>query len=456
MNSGNKGDILIVDDEPNALKVLSLILTSEGYNVAEAKDAETAEKIIHERYLDAVIADFKLPGKNGMQLFEDLPDRYSDIPFIFLTAYGTVESAVSAMTHGVFYYFIKPPDYEKLKRVLLQAVCKRRLQSELDELRRHLPCEKKTQPFIARTPEMLHLVKVIESVKDSTSSVLVCGETGTGKELIAKALHFGGCRREKPFLAVNCSAIPRELMESELFGHEKGAFTGAVSKRLGRFEEASGGTILLDEIGELEVSMQAKLLRVLQEREVVRLGSNSRVSVDFRLVCSTNRDLEQEVMNKNFREDLFYRINVVRIDVPPLRERRDEIPFLVTEFLKEFCERNQKTLTVSDAVMNIFQEYHWPGNIRQLKNTVERAVLLSREKEITLKDVPVEMRSYTRKEQEPALPVETLKEVAMQVVMKTLRDCGGNKSRAARALGISRNALYRKLENGNIKDSLSY
>lgn len=300
MNFSNKGEILIVDDEPNALKVLSSILTKESYKVIEARDAESAAKIIHERYLDAVITDLKMPGKDGMQFFEDVSDKYSDIPFIFLTAYGTVESAVSAMTCGVFYYFIKPPDYGKLKSVLAQAVEQRRLKSELDDLRKSLSCENGVHSVIAKTPQMLNVVKTIDSIKDATSNVLICGETGTGKELIARALHFGSSRRDKPFFAVNCSAIPRELMEAELFGHEKGAFTGAVSKRLGRFEEASGGTILLDEIGELEFSMQAKLLRVLQEREVERLGSNNRVPVDFRLLCSTNRDLEKEVLNKNF------------------------------------------------------------------------------------------------------------------------------------------------------------
>ena len=444
MNFSNKGEILIVDDEPNALKVLSSILTKESYKVIEARDAESAAKIIHERYLDAVITDLKMPGKDGMQFFEDVSDKYSDIPFIFLTAYGTVESAVSAMTCGVFYYFIKPPDYGKLKSVLAQAVEQRRLKSELDDLRKSLSCENGVHSVIAKTPQMLNVVKTIDSIKDATSNVLICGETGTGKELIARALHFGSSRRDKPFFAVNCSAIPRELMEAELFGHEKGAFTGAVSKRLGRFEEASGGTILLDEIGELEFSMQAKLLRVLQERAVERLGSNNRVPVDFRLLCSTNRDLEKEVLNKNFREDLFYRINVVRIEVPPLRKRKDEIPLFVTEFVKEFCARNQKRLTVSDKVMSIFQEYHWPGNIRQLKNTVERAVVLAKKKEITVKELPAELRSSVKKES--AEPVETLKEMEIQVVMRTLREYGGNKSKAAKALGISRKALYKRLQ----------
>lgn len=444
MNHNSKGEILVVDDEPNALKVLSSILAEESYRVIEARDAESATKIIHERYVDAVITDLKMPGKDGMQFFEDIADKYPDIPIIFLTAYGTVESAVSAMTCGVFYYFIKPPDYMKLKNILARAVEQRRLKSELESLKERLACEDNNHSIIARTPKMLNVVKTIESIKDTTSNVLICGETGTGKELIARALHYGSSRRDKPFLAVNCSAIPRELMEAELFGHEKGSFTGAVSRRLGRFEEASGGTILLDEIGELEFSLQAKLLRVVQEREVERIGSSNKVPVDFRLLCSTNRDLEKEVRTKNFREDLFYRINVVRIDVPPLRQRRDEISLLTAEFVKEFCARNQKRLTVSDEVMSIFQEYHWPGNIRQLRNIVERAVVLAKKNEIILKDLPKELRPQRGKSESG--PVETLREMEMQAVRKTLLECGGNKSKAAKALGISRKALYKRLK----------
>ncbi len=444
MNSESKGEILIVDDEPNALKVLSSILTEESYKVIEARDAESATKIIHERYVDAVITDFKMPGKDGMQFFEDIAEKYPDIPIIFLTAYGTVESAVSAMTCGVFYYFIKPPDYVKLKTILARAVEQRRLKKELESLKEHLSYDS-MHSIIAKTPQMLNVFKTIESIKDTTSNVLICGETGTGKELIARALHYGSSRRDKPFFAVNCSAIPRELMEAELFGHEKGAFTGAVSRRIGRFEEAEGGTILLDEIGELEFSLQAKLLRVLQEREIERLGSSTKIPVDFRLLCSTNRDLEKEVLNKNFREDLFYRINVVRIDVPPLRERKDEIPLLVTEFVKEFCARNRKSLSVSDEVMKIFQEYQWPGNIRQLKNVVERAVVLAKKKEITVKDLPAEMRSHLAKKKSPGR-AETLREMEIHAVRRALRECGGNKSKAAKILGISRKALYKRLE----------
>ena len=291
MNGKSKGEILIVDDEPNALKVLSSILTEEGYRVFEARDVEGATKVIHKVYVDAVVTDLKMPGKDGMQFFEYIAENYPDIPVVFITAYGTVESAVSAITRGVFYYFIKPPDYQKLKGILARAVEQRRLKSEIDFLKKRLSEEGSLHSIIAKTPAMLKIFKTVESIKDTTSNVLIYGETGTGKELIARALHYGSRRRAKPFITVNCAAIPRELMEAELFGYEKGAFTGAVSRRLGRFEEASGGTILLDEIGELELSLQAKLLRVLQEREVERLGSSNKIPVDFRLLSLTNRDL---------------------------------------------------------------------------------------------------------------------------------------------------------------------
>ena len=458
MSTGHKGEVLIVDDEPNALRVLSSILKAEGYGVFESMDVEGAIHILSKEYVDAVITDLEMPGKNGIQFFEFIEENYPDIPVIFITAYGTVESAVSAMTRGVLYYFIKPPDYVKLKNVLAEAVKDRRMKGEIASLAKHLTGENGMPLIIAKTHHMIKIFKAIESIKDTSSNVLICGETGTGKELIARALHYGSARREKPFVAVNCAAIPRELMEAELFGYEKGAFTGAISRRLGRFEEASGGTILLDEIGELDFSLQAKLLRVLQEREVERLGSSNRIPVDFRLLCSTNRDLEKEVLTKNFREDLFYRINVVRLDIPPLRERREDIPLLVQQFVKEFCLKEGKMLSVSDEAMEIFMNYQWTGNIRQLRNVIERSVVLSKGERLTPKELPEELLPLKKK----AAPggTRTLKELQNQAVMDVLHECKGNKSRAAKMLGISRKAFYKKLKEfqgsstGSIGNSL--
>jgi DNA-binding NtrC family response regulator len=443
MVNTNNGKVLVVDDEPNAAKVLSAILSDAGYNVVESSNGEKAIKIISKKDIDVVVTDLKMPGKDGMQLFDYIIENYPDIPVIFLTAYGTVESAVNAMTRGAFHYFIKPPDYLQLKSIIAKALQQRTLKKELEILKQRLSGEEKHIRIIGNTPQMLKIFDAVEAVKDSASSVLVYGETGTGKELIAKALHYSSARGDKPFIAVNCAAIPRELMESELFGFEKGAFTGAVARRIGKIEEASSGSLFFDEIGELDLGLQAKLLRVLQENEIERLGSNKKIKVYFRLISSTNRDLKKVVESNNFREDLFYRINVIQLNLPPLRERAPDIPLLVAEFVKEFCVREKKALTISDEVMKILQSYHWPGNIRQLKNVIERAVVLAKGRMITIKELPEEF--LYQQEQVETLSKKTLKDLEAQAIKDALRECKGNKSKAAKVLGISRKAFYKRL-----------
>jgi DNA-binding NtrC family response regulator len=446
MYEADKGKVLTVDDEPNALTVLSAILSNEGFDVLKANNVDYAIDILHRENVDAIVTDLKMPGKDGLEFFQYVSKALPDIPVIFLTAYGTVDSAVSAMTNGAFYYFIKPPDYLKLKSVLARAVEQRRLKREVEFLRNKIFAMDSGNLIVGNTPQMIKIMRTIETVKDSAISILICGETGTGKELVARALHFSGTRREKPFIAINCAAMPKELIESELFGSEKGAFTGAVSRRIGKFEEASGGTILLDEIGEIDSPLQAKLLRVLQEREIERLGSNRKIKVDFRLLSSTNRDLDKEIGIMKFREDLLYRINVVKIEIPPLRERKDDVPLLVAEFMKEFCAREQKKpVGVSGEVMSVLQEYHWPGNVRQLSNIIERAIVLAKGKEITLKDIPEEL--WQDRQKAKTVPVRrTLKELEIHAVREALQTCNGNKSLAARNLGISRKAFYKKLK----------
>jgi DNA-binding NtrC family response regulator len=448
MADTNSGKVLVVDDEPNATKVLSAILSDAGYDVDESSNGEKAIKIISKKDIDVVVTDLKMPGKDGMQLFDYIIENYPDIPVIFLTAYGTVESAVTAMTRGAFYYFIKPPDYLQLKSIITKAVQQRSLKRELEMLKQKLSGEENHIRIIGNAPQMLKIFDAIEAVKDSASSVLIYGETGTGKELIAKALHYSSGRRDKPFTAVNCAAIPRELMESELFGFEKGAFTGAVSRRIGKIEEASSGSLFFDEIGELELGLQAKLLRALQENEIERLGSNKKIKVYFRLISSTNRDLKKLVESHSFREDLFYRINVIQLNLPPLRERAADIPLLVAEFVKEFCIRERKALTVSDEVMKILQAYHWPGNIRQLRNVIERAVVLAKGRMITIKDLPEELLS--QQEHSETLSKRTLKDLETQAIKDALRECKGNKSKAAKALGISRKAFYKRLREAQL------
>jgi DNA-binding NtrC family response regulator len=443
MVNWNNGRVLIVDDEQNAIKVLSAILSDAGYNVIESQNGERAIKIISKKDIDVIVTDLKMPGKDGMQLFEYIIEKHPDIPVIFLTAYGTVESAVNAMTRGAFYYFIKPPDYLKLKSIIAKAIEQRSLKRELEILKQKLSREENHFRITGNTTQMLKIFDTIEAVKDSSSSVLICGETGTGKELIAKTLHFNSARRDKPFIALNCAAIPRELMESELFGFEKGAFTGAVTKRVGKIEEVSGGTLFFDEIGELEPSLQAKILRVLQENEIERLGSNKKIKVFFRLVSSTNRELKKEIESGNFREDLFYRINVIQLNIPPLRDRAADIPLLVSEFIREFCIREKKELTVSDEVIKIIQNYPWPGNIRQLKNVIERAVVLAKGRMITLKELSEEFLSL--REQNETFSKKTLKDLEIEAIKNALEECKGNKSRAAKMLGISRKAVYKRL-----------
>lgn len=442
----NKGNILIVDDEPNALRVLSAILSEEGYRVFDSINVENAIDLLHHEDLDAVVTDLRMKDRDGIDLFKYVSKNFADIPVIFLTAYGTVESAVSAITQGAFYYFIKPPDYMKLKGIIARAVEQRFLKREIQILRKKLSFRDNHHRIIGNNHEICRILDTIESVKDSPSSVLIKGETGTGKEMVAKALHYQSCKKHMPFITINCAAIPKELLESELFGYEKGAFTGAVSRRIGKLEEASGGTLFLDEIGELELSLQTKFLRVLQEREIERIGSNKKIKVDFKLISSTNRDFKKEVREGRFREDLLYRINIVEIQLPPLRKRKEDIPLFISEFTKDFCARENKKVTVSDQAIQVLQNYSWPGNVRQLRNIIEMLIVLAKSNNITIRDLPEEIFSEIPHKAGNNC-VKTLRELEIQAIQDAIRECNGNKSRAAKILGISRKAFYKRLKD---------
>jgi DNA-binding NtrC family response regulator len=453
MRKNCKGDILVVDDEPNAVKVLSAILTEEGYFVHESMDVASATNVIHKENVDVVITDLKMPGKDGMDFFGYIRENKNDIPVIFLTAYGTVDSAVSAMLGGAYYYFIKPPDYVKLKDIIARAIRQKSIKQDIDIIEK--PNDVLEDNGLTGNGGQVRVInETIKTVKDSSSTVLITGETGTGKELVARALHFCSRRKAAPFIPVNCAAIPKELIESELFGCERGAFTGAHARRIGKFEETSGGTIFLDELGELDIGVQAKILRVLQEKEIVRLGGNTKIKVDCRVIASTNRDLRQEVKEGRFREDLFYRINVIEIKVPALRDRKEDIPFLVSKFVHEFSAKEQKKVSVSQQVLEVLSEYHWPGNVRQLMNVIERAVVLARGDSITLSDLPEEFNpngKLPEKIQTVSAVTEraTLWEIELQAIREALEMCGGNKSKAARMLGISRKAFYKRLNDAS-------
>ncbi len=444
MTAANGKKVLIVDDEANARKVLSAILQQEGYHVHESMSVDHAVGLMHSEDVDAVITDLKMPNKDGFQLFNYISQHHPHTPVVFLTAYGSVESAVNAMTSGAYYYFIKPPDYSKLKNVLATAIETSSVHKKFEDLKKKSSRESNSPSFIGQSPSMVSIMKTIEMVKDSESSVLIQGETGTGKEVIASNLHYLSKRFNKPFVAINCAAIPRELIESELFGYEKGAFTGATTSRTGKFEEAMGGTMFLDEIGELDISVQAKLLRVLQEREIVRLGTNNRFKVNFRLVSSTNKNLKQEVEQGRFREDLFYRLNVVKISVPPLRERKEDIPLLAAEFVHTFSIRENRPFFFSDEVMEILMQYDWPGNVRQLRNIIERAAVLARGERITIHELPEEFNSH-RQHLPADSAVKPLKVLERQAITEALQVFHGNKSKAALNLGISRKTFYKRL-----------
>ncbi len=429
--------VLLVDDEPNATRVLSAILRADKYSVLEAMCVDSALNLMKRNPVDAIITDIKMPGKDGYELFEHVSKHYPHIPVMFLTAYGKIDSAVTALSKGAYYYFVKPPDYQKLKQVLSTAISQVRQQADSG-----LP--EAAAPPQSNSEVMQRVYSTLAAIKDTETSVLISGETGTGKEIIANYLHYQSVRRDRPFVAVNCAAIPRDLLESELFGYEKGAFTGANQSRAGKFEESAGGTLLLDEIGEMDPGLQAKLLRVLQERQVQRLGSNRKIDIDFRLVTSTNRNLLAEMESGRFRSDLFYRINVVHIDIPPLRDRKEDIPMLATRFLNEFSQRESRHLRFSDEIFNVLTAYPWPGNVRQLKNAVERAVVICPGPRVCSSHLPEEIRIFSC-DNKPADGVQPLRSLELQAVQDALNACNGNKSAAAKKLGISRKALYHRL-----------
>jgi len=440
--------VLIVDDEPDSIREFAEMLSQDGYDICTSSDAEKVIAMIPGNGIAAIITDDRMHCEDGTQLCEYITGNHPDIPVILLTAGRTDERAFSAMTPGVFCYFNKPPDYLCLKGILDRALEQRSLKKELQSLKRTRFDDNMRYRIVGNTIEMRRIFEIIEAVKDSDSNVLIYGETGSGKELIARAINNHG-KKDGPFIPLNCAVMPKELIELELFGLEKEALSGTFSKRMGKFEEASEGTLFLDEIGDLELSLQAKLLRVLQEKDIQRLGSSRKIKVDFRLMSSTKRDLKKEIQNGNFREDLFYRINQIEITVPPLRERKDDIPLLVLSFLNELCAREKKALSVSDKAMKTFADYCWPGNVRQLRNVLERAVILATGDKITHRELPEELLSFKRGTTS-SNSLKTFRELEMEALKDALHACKGNKSKASRILGISRKAIYKRLRESQI------
>ena len=381
--------VLIVDDETNIRRVLAAMLKRDGYDVTAAEDGEQALAAMGRVPVDVVVTDLVMPRMGGLDLLRHVASAHPDVPVIMITAHGTVDTAVEAMKAGAFDYITKPFDQEDLRKVIAKAARARVLEGQ----HVHPPtADGERPPLVGQSPSMRAVYDVIARVADSPSTVLITGESGTGKELVAQALHRGSSRRTQPLIKVNCAAIPKDLVESELFGYEKGAFTGAVGSKPGRFELADGGTLFLDEIGEIPVEMQVKLLRAIQESEFERVGGLKTIKVDVRLITATNRDLEQEIARGNFRDDLYYRLNVVPLQVPPLRKRTGDIPLLVTHIIKKFNERLKKNISgIADDALAALEAHSWPGNIRELENVLERTILFCKGDRIERADLQLQL-----------------------------------------------------------------
>ena len=447
--------ILIVDDEKNYLLVLKELLEGEGHEVMIAQSAEEALKIFQETELDLVITDMKMPGMNGMELLSVLKEKDLHLPVIMMTAFGTVEKAVEAMKKGAYDYIIKPFDNEALKKTVAKALAMGQVIKENRLLSQELKEKFGATDLIGNSFPMRQVRELITKVAGAKATVLISGESGTGKELVARAIHFNSPRKNKPLISVNCSALTETLLESELFGHEKGAFTGAVVQRKGRFETADGGTLFLDEVGEMSSSVQVTLLRVLQNREFERVGGNKTIKVDVRVIAASNKDLMEEINKGTFREDLYYRLNVVHIEVPPLRERKEDIPLLIRYFLERFTrEMNKKEVpALAPEVMDALLAYDWPGNIRELENMIERAVILSAGSIISSEVLPFGKRDLGDTELliEKLIPAQAkLKEVLEMIEKKmitlALARTDQVQAQAADLLGITRNLLFYKMK----------
>ena len=441
------GGVLIVDDEFSVRDSLMHWFEKDGYRTGTAQDAKEALQRLEESSWDAVLLDIKMPGMDGLELQRRIRDVDPDLPIIMITAFASVESAVQALKEGAFDYVTKPIDPDELSHLVRRAVERRRLQRENVQLRRNLDQLATPTTIIGASPQMSKMLELVKSVADTDSTVLIRGESGTGKELIAQTIHANSRRRYFPIIPVNCGAVPESLLESELFGHEKGDFTGAQYRRKGKLEMADCGTLFLDEVGTISAQMQVNLLRVLETKEFTRLGGAKPVHVDFRVLCATNQDLEQEVREGKFREDLYFRINVVSISIPPLRERREDIPLLAQHVLTRYAhEMNRPFTGVDPAAMDLLVRYDWPGNVRELANAVERALVVGKAPVVHAADLPVRVSERT------APPAgDSLAEIERVQIKHILDREGWNVTRAAEVLKIDRVTLYNKIKKYGLR-----
>jgi len=450
--------ILVVDDEPNYLIVLAELLRDEDYEVFTADSATAALPIVRDTDLDPVLSDMKMPGMDGIAFMKKIKEFNKNLPVILITAYAEVEKAVEAMHLGAFTYLAKPFSNDQLLASIRKAIEHYGLVREIKRLRSEISPRSGFEGMIGKNPSMLSVYQLIEKVAPAPSSVLITGESGTGKELVARAIHNISPRREAPFISVNCAALSHTLLESELFGHEKGAFTDAISMRKGRFELADGGTLFLDEIGEMPASLQAKLLRVLQERSFERVGGNTTLTIDVRILTATNREIRDEVDKGNFREDLYYRLNVIHIHLPPLRERVDDIPALVTHFLQKNAGRlGKEQITISPEALRLLVALPWEGNIRELENTIERAAILCADDRIEAEDVQPDSTEFRAQKWSSGLDLaqfvpeglalsEVLNGIEEKLVRQALENANNIQARAAEQLGITKSLLQYKMK----------
>ncbi|HEU4436670.1 MAG TPA: sigma-54 dependent transcriptional regulator [candidate division Zixibacteria bacterium] len=445
-------ELLIVDDEKLVREFLSETLSQAGYAVRTAENGEAALKEIADREFDLIFTDVKMPQLSGIELLKAVRQSSPFTSVVVITAYGTVADAVEAMKLGAFDYLPKPFTPEHIEVTAKKALEYRRLLLENRRLKKELAG--KFENIIGRTPAMKKVFDLVESVAPSRATVLIVGESGTGKELIARAIHHFSPRKDAAFVRTNCAALPEGLIESELFGHEKGAFTGALRQTRGRFEMADGGTLLLDEISEIPLGLQAKLLRVLQEREFERVGSGYTLKVDVRVVATTNRNLDEEVKKGRFREDLYYRLNVVKVEMPPLRDRRDDIPLLAAHFMLKYAAENGKKIDgIAPKALSLLCDYPWPGNVRELVNFMERAVVVAQSNILLPSDFPKELILGISAGGEDRLrPGVTIEEMEMRLILKTLEAVDGNKTKAAQMLGVTARTLHNKLADYGLKD----
>ena len=445
-----KPRILVVDDEESIRMMLRAVLEEEGYEIIEAADGPEAVKAVEQNPLDLILLDIRMTTMDGIETLTEIRKISPFVPVLMMTAYATVKTAVEALKAGAFEYLAKPLDIEELKILVQKALEYYRLREENLTLKERLGSRFDFSRIIGKGRKMKELFDFLAQVAPSEATVLILGESGTGKELVANAIHHNSPRTQQPFVKVACAALPETLLESELFGHEKGAFTGAIARREGRFQAAHRGTIFLDEVGEMSLAIQTKLLRVLQEREFEPVGSSRTAKVDVRVIAATNKDLGKEIKEGRFRDDLFYRLNVIPIHLPPVRERKEDIPALANHFLSLYREKNKKEIKeISPKALDLLIRHDWPGNIRELENCLERAVIVARGELLAPADLPPAIQNLPAGKEDAEIPFPagiSLQEAEKALILKTLEDTGGNRSRAAEILGINRRTLQMKLK----------